>query len=429
MTTLDNFFIGIKSFDEPNKIITEEFNDSITGYGKLYTNLYLYNGYIKNGKLDGDGLLIYYNDSTYKSYEGTFLNNEFNGFGKLKYLDGNMYVGYFLNNKKHGSGKIYNLNGDIIIDEIWNNNIIIGKKSFINKYHNSDNIKISGTYHNSIKIGPWIYYREDKSVEYIEYYSLNTDVEILESKLYVNENGYIEQQKLNIYSSIDYTKLINEDYKYIYEQFNIKNIDYYKTYSIPLNKQNNELYLYLINNYKKSITTYNNNKEHDIIIYQSNKIIYYKYDINMINYTAYLYSYPEKELYYHGEINNNYDAHGDGFYYQNNIIKYIGKFEKGMIIKGILNNNDCMYYEGTFKYNSPDGEGKYYYPNGNISYEGMITNNKKNGVGISYWENGNINWNGSWLNNLKHGNGKLYDDTGNLICICNYEHDLISDIQ
>ena len=98
---IDNFLKNEKfKFDSSEKsdrnkyykIITNNFDESITGIGKLFTKSYIYNGSIKNGKMDGEGLLLFLNDSKYKSYEGSFIDNEFNGFGKLKLLDGNVYL-------------------------------------------------------------------------------------------------------------------------------------------------------------------------------------------------------------------------------------------------------------------------------------------------------------------------------------------------
>jgi hypothetical protein len=422
MESLDNYFIGVKSLDSSTKIITEKFNDSISGYGKLYTNLYSYNGSIKDGKLNGDGILFYINDSKYKSYEGTFINNEFNGLGKLKYLDGNIFIGNFLDNKKHGSGLLYNSNGNILIDEIWNNDIIIGKKLYSETYHNTTKLKTSGTYHDSIKIGTWINYRENEIIESIYYYSININKEILESILNINESGYIIQQKISNSEDID---LINDQYTYIKEKININKINKinnYKIYSIPINKNNNEIYLYFENNERKYIRKFYNNKEYDIIIYKNNNTILYKYDTDMKKLNTYIYN-NKKELYYCGEVNYNNEQHGYGYLYEDNKLKISGNFYKGIIIKGILLNGDKIIYEGTFKNKIPHGEGIIYDDNGNKSYEGMIAYNNRHGDGISYWENGNTNWHGKWNNNKKHGKGKLYDDNGNLICICIHEFD------
>lgn len=421
METLNNFFIGIKSYDKSDRIITDNFDESITGIGKLFTKSYIYNGSIKNGKMDGEGLLLFLNDSKYKSYEGSFIDNEFNGFGKLKLLDGNTYIGNFLNNKKNGSGKIYNLNGDIIMENIWENDIINGKIIYTENYHNTNKLKLKGNYYNSIKIGPWTYYRENETIDYIEYYDFNTDKELLLSKLELDNKTIVKKQKITVDSDKD---LIDYNFKYI-SIFRIKDIDSYQKFSVPINKKNNDLYLDLE---KHIVTKYYNNREYDIVRYFNN-IILIKYDDNMNIITNYIYSSTkEKELIYSGELNLSNEAHGEGYMYEKNKLKYSGYFEKGSIKKGLLLDGDNILYDGTFRNNIPDGEG-ILYENGIKVYEGLILNNKKHGEGISYWTNGNIHWHGGWFNNQKHGKGRLYDDAGGLVCICTHEHDQLIDIE
>lgn len=425
METLNNFFIGIQSLDNPIKIICNNFDETITGIGKLFTNSYIYNGSIKDGKMNGEGLLVFLNDLVYKSYEGSFIDNNFNGYGKLKYIDGNIFIGNFKDNKKHGSGKIYNSNGDIIIDNIWENDIINGKIIYTENYYNSNKLKIKGIINNGIKIGTWIYYKENETIDYIEYYDIETDKELLLSKLEIDNDEYIKQQKIIVNTNED---LINDKFEYILEKININNIDYYQKFSIPVNKQNNNLYLNIKNKSRYSVIKIYNNKEYDIIKYIFDRKIFISYNNEMDILTKYIYiksivSFNKSLLLYHGELNSLNEPHGNGFMYENNILKFSGYFEKGTIKKGLLmNNNNDILYDGTFKFNIPDGEG-IMYVDGNKVYEGMITNNKKNGEGISYWSNGQINWQGGWLNNQKHGKGRLYDDTGRLICLCTHEFD------
>lgn len=423
METLDNFFVGIKSLNDSETIITNSFDESISGFGKLFTNSYIYNGSIKDGKMNGEGLLIYLNDCLYKSYEGSFIDNKFNGFGKLKYLDGNTFIGNFINNKKHGSGKIYNLNGDMIIENIWENDIINGRMIYTENYHNTNKLKLKGIFNNSIKVGPWIYYRENETIEYIEYYNFDTEKELLLSKLELNNKLIIKKQKIIINSD---KELINYNFKYI-STFCIKDIDSYQKFSVPINKKNDDLYLDLD---KNIVIKFHNNKEYDIVRYLINYLVLIKYDDNMNILTNYIYSRLTKEsqLIYSGELNLLNEAHGNGYMYEKNKLKYSGYFEKGFIKKGLLLNDNNILYDGTFKNNIPDGEG-ILYENGIKVYEGLILNNKKHGEGISYWTNGQIHWHGGWLNDQKHGKGKLYDDTGRLICICTHEFDQLTVIE
>ena len=67
----------------------------------------LYEGFWKYGKRNGNGT-EYYNNGELK-FAGTFLNDNYHGYGQLFWIsDGNRfsYLGYFKDGKKHGEGKI-----------------------------------------------------------------------------------------------------------------------------------------------------------------------------------------------------------------------------------------------------------------------------------------------------------------------------------
>ena len=106
----------------------------------------LYNGYFKNNKKNGKGILQYKNltskftysgnfvDDCFKGfgnlitekekYSGQFNNNEYNGKGILIDKEGNIYDGNFINGLKFGKGKIVKSNGEKI-EGIFENNILI----------------------------------------------------------------------------------------------------------------------------------------------------------------------------------------------------------------------------------------------------------------------------------------------------------------
>jgi hypothetical protein len=172
---LNNFFIGI---DESENIISGYIDsNNITGYGKLYCNGSSYNGMIKESKMVGNGLITYSGSGNTQilSYSGEFKDNQYSGFGTIRYPNGDTFIGQFKDGKKNGSGKLYNSNGIVIMETEWKDDIICGKTDYIEYYPNSKNIKISGMLSNSIKIGPWIYCQENGIIERIDYYSKDDD--------------------------------------------------------------------------------------------------------------------------------------------------------------------------------------------------------------------------------------------------------------
>lgn len=68
-----------------------------------------------------------YGKFTYDSgatYEGDFVDNKFNGIGRVRFKNGEVFVGRFIDNMREGHGKFFYDNGDIYIGEF--------KKDFIN---------------------------------------------------------------------------------------------------------------------------------------------------------------------------------------------------------------------------------------------------------------------------------------------------------
>jgi len=98
-----------------------------------------YEGEMKNGKQHGQGTLYYaegglftglfVEDNPYSGrrefpdgsrYEGTFLNNEFDGNGRYTYRDGSYYAGEFKRNLPNGNGALH-LQGKQPISGHWTN--------------------------------------------------------------------------------------------------------------------------------------------------------------------------------------------------------------------------------------------------------------------------------------------------------------------
>ena len=439
MTTSQAYFIN-----DQHKL--EDLNINTNGYGKLFVSnediSFSYNGYIKDGQFDKFGLIVYtYNkiNPTIVKYEGEFLANEYHGKGKLTYTNGDIFVGNFKNNMKHGVGKLYNSIGHIIIDNEWVNDIIYNKIKLIEYHIGTENIKLEGYLLNSVKVGPWIYYKENKLIDKIEYYktydntSENTIVEVLESHINTNDEGYIISQKLNIDTVLTNYELINYKNYYNKKLVDSSIVDELQKISIKMNNEKSALTYFLQLNNNGNIMliskTINNNFLNNLIIFLPNN----KYLINNNNMMS-IYQVDNQELciYYDGEFNKNHLPHGNGIIYKNKQKLHKGVFNNGIIISGEQYNIEEPYnieYNGTFLNNIPNGKGIYYNKNNNIIYIGEILNDKYHGNGISYWETTlSKKWEGKWQKGFKHGEGYLYDEQETVICHCVYEYDSIIEV-
>ena len=58
-------------------------------------------------------------------YEGDYVNNKRQGYGKYIYADDSYYIGQWKNSSKHGRGTMYNSSGIIIKKGKWLNDVFI----------------------------------------------------------------------------------------------------------------------------------------------------------------------------------------------------------------------------------------------------------------------------------------------------------------
>jgi hypothetical protein len=457
MEALNNYFFGTNSNDE---ILFGQLDKNTNGIGKLFVHnnemSYSYNGAIINGKMTGNGLIIYImnkDNPTYKSYQGYLTDNLFETTGQITYTNGDIFIGSFLNGKKNGHGQLYNSNGDLIMDNIWKDDIVCGKIKYNLTYHGTNNKKVEGELYNSIKIGTWIYYRENQTIDNIQYYS-DIDIELdkinenLLNEITTHQTGYIVRQLIDNYSD---QELMMGKFSFYSEKLKNNNVDFMNLPNIAVPVKNELIkdhtyILYLNQNGEKThISEYLNGIEYTKIIYlnenNEHKCILnnlYTDSMNVIIIPA-IYEINKNNmipmLYYEGELNNSNQPSGKGKMYSKSLIKFYGNFEKGTITHGSMyefNSNGISYlaYEGTFKNNIPNGEGVFYNQNALKIYEGQILDGKRDGNGISYWENPENmkNWDGQWKKDKKHGNGNLYDTTDVLICRCVHEYDEIVSI-
>lgn len=84
-------------------------------------------------------------------------------------------------------------------------------------------------------------------------------------------------------------------------------------------------------------------------------------------------------------------------------------------ITDTINYKDGIKYIGEIKNGLPNGNGKLYYSNGNLSFEGYFIDGLLNGTGKQFYQNGTLSYDGEWKDGKSNGNGKAYDPNGNLI--------------
>ena len=84
-----------------------------------YKNGEYFLGQFKNNKKNGKGTLYYSNHEI--KYEGNFVDDKFEGRGKMFFENGEYYIGEFKDNKMHGKGKLYYKNKKIKYKGIFTN--------------------------------------------------------------------------------------------------------------------------------------------------------------------------------------------------------------------------------------------------------------------------------------------------------------------
>ena len=146
---------GIYEFEENEmnyKYIGEFIHYKLIGYCKKYINMRLvYEGYFVDDQYDGKGKLINEDGSIYEGefsknkkngegtlydkkskYKGHFKDDKFDGKGELIYEDGGKYVGEFSQNLRHGQGILYDERGKIVKSGLFENNECTNNEANIN---------------------------------------------------------------------------------------------------------------------------------------------------------------------------------------------------------------------------------------------------------------------------------------------------------
>jgi hypothetical protein len=106
-------------------LISPPLTDNITGFGTYdYIDRRKYVGILINGKRNGYGILRFTNGD---HYEGGFKDDHMNGMGTFFYADGGKYVGSWMDDMKNGQGVLSYPNGDryslkkkgVILNPFW----------------------------------------------------------------------------------------------------------------------------------------------------------------------------------------------------------------------------------------------------------------------------------------------------------------------
>ena len=151
------------NINEGSKFIGEFLNDKFNGLGRIiFNDGSYYEGVFENNFQNGFGKFEYEN----YSYIGNWLNNKKNGFGEENFNDGSYYKGYFINDFKKGYGIFKYVNGKIIEGFFNKENKVNG----ITKMKFEDEGKFSiGLWENGIMNGINFYFWNNNQKYFGEY--------------------------------------------------------------------------------------------------------------------------------------------------------------------------------------------------------------------------------------------------------------------
>ena len=136
-------------------------NNEYEGKGKLiYENGEKYIGEWLNGKKNGKGIEYYKDDSI--KYDGDFVNDKYEGRGKYVYENDDYYNGEWLNGEKNGKGTLYYKNGTFKYDGNFVNDKYEGKGEL--RYENGE--YYIGEWLNNKRDGKGTLYYKDGTIKY-----------------------------------------------------------------------------------------------------------------------------------------------------------------------------------------------------------------------------------------------------------------------
>ena len=119
--------VGEKAFAEGIKMVSGKNNSSTSPSSKVLNGYHVkeysdgtYKGNFKNGKMHGQGTLLFKNGN---KYVGNFVNGHMNGKGTLTFANGEKYVGDFKDDMMHGKGKFSMPDGGSYEGDFQNDNV------------------------------------------------------------------------------------------------------------------------------------------------------------------------------------------------------------------------------------------------------------------------------------------------------------------
>ena len=426
-----------------------EGNGKFTFIGHSYNNLYedgeYYIGQFKNNKFNGRGM-IFYRDNTLK-YVGFFINDIYNGEGKLIIAKGCYYTGQFKNGKRNGKGILYSED-----KVIYKGNFVEDKINGFGRYYYENGLSYEGQIKNGMRHGNGKLLDKDNKIIYDGAYLKNKRNG--EGILYMDDGSYyigsFKNNKKNGYGFI-YNKdgslqfqgnfvndeydgnviLHNQDGNTIAGEFEKGNINgnYYFNFNNESEYQGK-----IINNNKVGKMKFSNEfskLEGEFKSVKDNKEV-----VNKSFGNDKIKENEAREKDFDGEIYDEDNKKTKVKFYENlkNFDKnevetnYIfGEGDQARNVKAkfkILENNKAhaiftdedgkKLYEGEINILTGylDGKGKLYYSNGNY-YIGEFKKNSRHGQGKLFNEKNEIIYEGTFVNDQFEGNGKLIYESQN----------------
>jgi hypothetical protein len=446
-----------------------------SNYIKQYNPTFTYQGYFNplTEEFNGKGRIKYlYPESPIDIYDGEFIEGKLNGNGTIIYKNSDIYKGQILNFKRNGFGSMYSSNGKFLYDGFWHNDNInkpIYVKKIIGNILSFQGFTIYNSSTNNDEYYGWCVEYDNGFMSHLSFYQ--DGIPIKGIKFMKSANGNLFEYIINANANkLEITKFMNDLFDKLSKPDNliefISNLD-----NMTILERISYLYesgtknilpntSYIIGNELGLIDeNYYLDNTHIKVIHFKNDIIIGIYDIaNNIftNGKKYIKSTNSKYISHISNIDSNIDyliknctliesgnfiynnnqwllnGNGSGIkYYNSNCIEHKGIFLNGRIIEGSEIKSNIKIYEGKFnEFGAYEGIGTLYLPNGCIKYQGDFVNGKEHGNGSSYYQNDCqldiIEYVGEWYNGIKHGVGTLFSIGGDEIYTGQFDNDQIA---